>query len=106
MNLSCKVIQDLIPLYQDGICSEESKALVEEHLAQCENCRALLKKMGASLDIRVSKDEQEEEKALRRLSVQWNRQLFLSMVKGFFVALGFLILLLFLINLFIGIKIG
>lgn len=106
MNLSCKVIQDLIPLYQDRICSEESKALVEEHLAQCETCRRLHKKMGASLDIEVSEDEYEEEKALRRLSVRWNRQLFLSMVKGFFVALGFLILLLFLINLFIGIKIG
>lgn len=39
MNYPCNVIQDLLPLYHDGICSEESKAAVEQHLPACPACR-------------------------------------------------------------------
>ena len=33
MKYSCNMIQDLIPLYIDGVCSEESKEAVEQHLS-------------------------------------------------------------------------
>lgn len=42
---SCDVIQDLLPLYEDGCCSEESKALVEAHLAECSQCRQARQEM-------------------------------------------------------------
>lgn len=42
MSLDCKVIEDLLPLYLENICSEQSKKLVEEHLAECESCRRLI----------------------------------------------------------------
>lgn len=45
MKLNCNVIKDLLPLYADQICSEESKGLVEEHLADCQDCTALLRRM-------------------------------------------------------------
>ena len=35
----CQIIQDLLPLYKDGVCSAESRKIVEEHLSTCENCR-------------------------------------------------------------------
>ena len=38
----CFIAQDLLPLYYDGVCSDESKNFVEEHLKECENCRVLL----------------------------------------------------------------
>ncbi len=41
MPVSCKVIQDLLPLYLDGVSSKESSALVEMHLAQCAQCSSL-----------------------------------------------------------------
>ena len=37
--MNCKIVQDLLPLYHDGVCSEESRAAVEEHLAHCPACR-------------------------------------------------------------------
>ena len=37
--MNCAVIQDLLILYADDCCGEESRALVEEHLKNCENCR-------------------------------------------------------------------
>lgn len=33
--ISCKVIQDLLPSYIDGIVSEDSKKLIEDHLTEC-----------------------------------------------------------------------
>ena len=32
MKNNCDIIRDLLPLYVDGVCSQESAKLVEEHL--------------------------------------------------------------------------
>ena len=42
MKTECDVIRDLLPLYADGVCSEKSRQMVNEHLAQCEVCAGLL----------------------------------------------------------------
>ena len=42
---TCDIVTDLLPLYYDDVCNESSKNLVEEHLAECENCQSLLAKM-------------------------------------------------------------
>ena len=40
-NISCNVIVDILPLYNEEICSDETKKLVEEHLVECADCRRL-----------------------------------------------------------------
>ena len=40
-DIDCNVIIDLLPLYKEEICSEETKELVEEHLSGCDSCRKL-----------------------------------------------------------------
>ncbi len=35
---NCGVVRDLLPLYADGVCSEQSSDLVEKHIAECEKC--------------------------------------------------------------------
>ena len=42
MKISCKIIEDLLPLYHDGVCSEESKIVVREHLKDCERFKDVL----------------------------------------------------------------
>ena len=44
-----EIVQDLLPLYHDGVCSEKSRAAVEEHLKECPDCRAALEAMDAPL---------------------------------------------------------
>lgn len=44
--LNCGVVRDLLPLYRDGVCGEESRALVERHIAECAECADILEKMG------------------------------------------------------------
>ena len=41
-NLSCEVIQDILPLYHDNVCSEQSRKLVEEHISTCSSCKSIL----------------------------------------------------------------
>ena len=49
MENNCKVIADLLPLYLDEACSDESKRIVEEHLKECEECRLLAEDMKRSI---------------------------------------------------------
>lgn len=43
MKYNCEVIQDLLPLYTDGICSDASAQMVEEHLKECQSCEKIAK---------------------------------------------------------------
>lgn len=38
---NCDIVQDLIPLEMDGVCTEGSKEFLQEHIGQCESCRRL-----------------------------------------------------------------
>lgn len=41
-NMECRIVEDLLPLYAEGMCSDESKKYVEEHTADCASCREKL----------------------------------------------------------------
>lgn len=52
MKTNCDIIRDLLPLYAEHITSEATNALVEEHLAECEACRAELEQMEQPVPVR------------------------------------------------------
>ena len=39
--LSCNIVQDLLPMYVDGLLTPESQSEVKKHLEECETCREL-----------------------------------------------------------------
>ena len=45
MNYPCGIIRDLLPLYIDDVCNEESKQAVQNHLSECEKCRSCYEAM-------------------------------------------------------------
>ena len=45
MKTECDVIRDLLPLYADDACSQQSRALVEEHLDECPVCSNMLQRL-------------------------------------------------------------
>ena len=49
MNKDCSIVQDLLPLYAEDLLREETKEFVDEHLAQCEACRAELTALRAEV---------------------------------------------------------
>lgn len=43
--VNCDIIQDLLPLYVDDVCSQSSKQAIEIHLESCSNCKDTLKEL-------------------------------------------------------------
>ena len=72
--MNCNVIKDLLPLYLDQCCSQESAALVSEHLDLCEGCRKTYDQMRQTCQ---SVDEKLKPVLLRRVS-DWKASLLQS----------------------------
>ena len=49
--MNCNIIKDLLPLYIDQCCSEESESLVCTHLESCAGCRSEYEQMKKSLSV-------------------------------------------------------
>jgi hypothetical protein len=67
--VNCDVIRDLIPLYVDGVASEASRALVEEHTENCLACKEILTGMlhgNESIPIHVDDTEIGALKKMKR----------------------------------------
>lgn len=69
MNMTCDVIRDLLPLYADEVCSEASKALVEEHLQGCGACAEELRVMRSGESAVIA----EEVDAARAAKKAWKK---------------------------------
>ena len=63
MRLPCKVVEDLLPIYHDEVCSEETKEIVEEHLLCCDSCAQKLKFIEE--DINIPKQDREAVNILK-----------------------------------------
>lgn len=74
--MECNVIKDLLPLYIDDCCSEESAKLVADHLVTCASCREEYEQMRES-----SQPRKEEPKTvqLHRIS-DWKASLLQSVM--------------------------
>ncbi len=48
--MNCNIIKDLIPLYIDDCCSEESHAEVKHHIENCDECRKVFESMTDTVD--------------------------------------------------------
>lgn len=60
--INCNIINDLLPLYVDEVVSDDTKVLVENHLANCESCREKAEKMADSIKMPVSEKVTSAEK--------------------------------------------
>ena len=84
MSVSCKVIQDLLPLYLDGVSSKESSELVETHLAICMQCSSLKEKMAANSVVPGSIAASEKaNNPLRKLKRATRKTLLISVAATF-----------------------
>lgn len=105
MKLSCEVIRDLLPLYHDGVCSNESKIIVEEHLAGCEGCKAELEAMNHALPDMHKELNLKEAEAVIKLSKRWKKGMFLSLLKGVLLTILTVAVMLLFLYIFVDFKI-
>ena len=85
MNLPCKVIEDILPLYHDSVCSQESREIVDDHLKDCEQCRKILSEIES--DISVPKKSGEDIEPLKKIRSEWIKIKKKSLLKGILITL-------------------
>lgn len=73
--IKCEMIQDLLPLYCDEVCSGETRQAVEEHLAACPDCRRCLEQMAEqSRPVTAGPGEDAKARVLRGTKKQFSRR--------------------------------
>ncbi len=72
MNQNCDIIRDLMPLYLDRVCSDQSSRIVEEHLNECPACKNMFLRMkNEELETAVI---EEKEEVLKRQAGYFKRK--------------------------------
>lgn len=90
MSRQCRIMEDLLPLYHDGVCSEESRQMVAEHLSQCEECRRYLSEIDAEI---VSPAKTDDVKVLEGIGKAVRKGRKKALVAGISITLATLLLL-------------
>ena len=91
--MNCEIVRDLLPLYEDGLCSEESRKAVEEHLKTCEACREALSAAKADpIPAEAPEDScAAEADVLRGISKEWRKRKRRALWKGTLLAAALLL---------------
>lgn len=79
MRITCEIIKDLLPLYYDNVCSEDSRKLIEEHLLTCEKCRDELNQI--DIEIKAVK-KTEDVKVMNNIAKKWKQDRLSSFFTG------------------------
>ena len=69
MKYQCGIIRDLLPLYHDNVCSEESCGAVDEHLAECSECAEYYEKLSDNrTELVIPEREQQKAASFKAVS--------------------------------------
>lgn len=71
MKMSCKIVEDMLPMYHDKVCSEETALLVEEHIRQCCHCEQILFKLRD--DIVTKENKIDDSLPLRKIRKSYQK---------------------------------
>lgn len=82
---NCNTVQDLLPLYVDGVVSEDTALAIKRHIQHCDSCSREYQLLSAELVLPVDDKLQKENlKPLKRLKWKW----FLCMIAVIGLSVG------------------
>ena len=95
MKTECSVVRDLLPLYIENMVSEETTQYINEHLKNCDDCKAELTNLKegvelSTIETRVaptSDDVKPFKKMMKRMNRQFYSIAYAAII--FFIFLGF-----------------
>ncbi len=82
MSKQCEIVQDLLPLYVDGACSQASTEMIEEHLKICSSCNQIYQQMRSHVSENILKREKDG------VIVRHERKESQKIIKYIFIALA------------------
>lgn len=102
MKNMCDIVQDLLPLYVDGCCTQGSRELVEEHLKECTACKQVFGAMTGDIPAPQEPEPEAEpvpeepekkrektfRKGMKKIRRRWIASLIVVVILVPFVLLG------------------
>lgn len=89
-NITCAVIEDLLPSFSEDLCSSDTKALIKSHLAECESCTAMLNAL--PLPEKKSTEIPPEKRAFVKVNRKLKRRLAVNTVLGTIILIALIIM--------------
>lgn len=62
----CKIIQDLLPNYIDGLTNDQTNEFIKSHLKECNNCPKILENMKKEIDLNAQKSSKQEVNYIKK----------------------------------------
>ena len=72
-DLTCGVVQDLLPSYVEGLTSPESNTAVERHLSECPDCAQLRTALAGAPKLAAPEDAKEVDYLKKVKRRGWRR---------------------------------
>lgn len=69
--IKCCVVKDILPLYAENLCSEETAEIVREHIEKCESCRRLSEEV--EIEEKAPEKIPDEAKAMKKINKKIKR---------------------------------
>lgn len=85
MKKECAIVQDLLVLYEDDCLQEESRKMVEDHIAECQECRWVYEASEKMQDIQVQTQTESDlqiQKSASQIMKEIKRRTTLKAVIG------------------------
>ncbi len=89
-DLPCEVVRDLLPSYADGLTSEATNALLEQHLDACAGCKAALDAMREPDGRAASENDKKEIDFLKKNKRRNRRIALISILTALALLVGLL----------------
>lgn len=68
--IKCTIIQDILPLYIDGVVSQDTKEMVDQHLQHCEKCQKEYETMKRNLYIPA----ENNAPIIQKINKKWRKK--------------------------------
>lgn len=94
MKKECAIVQDLLVLYEDDCLQEESRKMVEDHIAECQECRWVYEASEKMQDIQVQTQTESDlqiQKSASQIMKKIKRRTTLKAVIGIVLIVAFII---------------
>ena len=89
MKWNCDLIQDLLPLYEEELCSPSSRQAVREHLSECESCRRLTVPLPVEEPEDTPAGDRAVKKSMKKVKRRWLASLLAAVLVFPLLLLGF-----------------
>lgn len=65
--MKCNIIRDLMPMYMEGLTSNESNKAILSHIAECEDCHKIFEEMNEAIETKPIIYDKESVEPLRKI---------------------------------------